>query len=174
MTPPDFARLCLNLASPRLGAQATAASDEFFAAKERIIADAPAVFIPDKYDDHGKWMDGWESRRRRDGGHDFCIVRLACPGRIRGVDIDTSHFTGNYPPAASIDACRLDNHPAGKAQWTEILSASALGPSARHILPIASDEIWSHVRLNIYPDGGVARLRIYGEPVPAWDAADKK
>jgi allantoicase len=174
MTPPDFARLCLNLASPRLGAQATAASDEFFAAKERIIVDAPAVFVPDKYDDHGKWMDGWESRRRRDGGHDFCIVKLGARGRIRGVDIDTSHFTGNYPPAASIEACLSDTDPTPDAQWTEILAASPLGPSAHHFFPIKSDEPWSHVRLNIYPDGGIARLRIYGEPVPAWDVFDRK
>jgi allantoicase len=173
MTEPDFACRFLNLASPRLGAEALMASDEFFAPKERMLADAPAVFIPDKYDDHGKWMDGWETRRRRDGGHDFCIVKLGCPGRIRGVDIDTSHFTGNYPPAASIGACLSATDPAADTRWTAILGTSALGPSARHFFPIANDETWSHVRLDIYPDGGVARLRVYGEPVPAWDATDK-
>ena len=174
MNESDFARLYLNLASPRLGAKALAASDEFFAPKERMLADAPAVFIPDKYDDHGKWMDGWESRRRRDGGHDFCIVKLGASGRIRGVDIDTSHFTGNYPPAASIEACWSEGDPTGETRWTEILSASPLGPSAHHFFPVARDEPFSHVRLNIYPDGGVARLRIYGEPMPAWNASDKK
>jgi allantoicase len=174
MTEPDFTRLYLNLASPRLGAKALAASDEFFAPKERMIADDPAVFIPDKYDDNGKWMDGWESRRRRDGGHDFCVVKLGAKGRIHGFDIDTSHFTGNYPPAASIDACQSDSDPTSKTWWTEILSPSPLGPSAHHLLPVANGENWSHVRLNIYPDGGVARLKVYGEPVPAWDGADKK
>src|SRR5205823_2087419 len=173
MTESDFSHRYLNLASPRLGAKALKASDEFFAPKERMLADQPAVFIPDKYDDHGKWMDGWETRRRRDGGHDFCIVKLGCPGRIRAVDIDTRHFTGNYPPAASLDACRSEGDPPAEIQWTEVLSTSPLGPSAQHVLRVASDEIWSHVRLNIYPDGGVARLRIYGEPMPAWDAADK-
>jgi allantoicase len=173
MTEPKFTRY-LNLASPRLGAEALSASDEFFAPKERMLADAPAIFVPDKYDDHGKWMDGWESRRRRDDGHDFCIVKLGCSGYIRGVDIDTSHFTGNYPPAASIDSCRSDSNPTGKTRWTEVVSPSRLGASAHHFLPVTSEEVWSHVRLNIYPDGGVARLRIYGEPVPAWDPADKK
>jgi allantoicase len=173
MTEPEFARQFLNLASPRLGARAVEASDEFFAPKERMIADAPAVFIPDKYDDHGKWMDGWESRRRRDGGHDFCIVKLGCKGRIRGVDIDTSHFTGNYPPAASIGAFRSDTDPTSSTGWTEMLAPSPLGPSAHHFFPVTSSDVWSHIRLNIYPDGGVARIRIYGEPVPTWTTDDK-
>src|SRR5205823_14877924 len=133
MNESDFARLYLNLASPRLGAKALAASDEFFAPKERMLADAPAVFIPDKYDDHGKWMDGWESRRRRDGGHDFCIVKRGASGRIRGGDIDTSHFTGNYPPAASIEAWRSDGEPHGKIRRKERLGADPLRHSGPHL-----------------------------------------
>ena len=78
-----------------------------------MLADGPAIFIPDKYDNHGKWMDGWESRRRRGGGHDWCVVKLGVKGVIRGVDIDTSHFTGNYPPAASLEAC-LSDEAAGR------------------------------------------------------------
>ncbi|ONZ95633.1 allantoicase, partial [Burkholderia cenocepacia] len=101
---PAFTRRYMNLADPRLGAQALFASDEFFAPKERMLNPEPAVFIPGKYDDHGKWMDGWETRRKRTTGHDFCVVRLARPGVIFGVDLDTSHFTGNFPPAASIEA----------------------------------------------------------------------
>jgi allantoicase len=173
MAGPDFAKQYLNLASPRLGAEALLASDEFFASKERMLCDAPAIFIPDKYDDHGKWMDGWESRRRRGAGHDFCIVKLGARGRIRGLDIDTSHFTGNYPPAASLDACLSETDAIEKMRWSEVLPASSLGPSAHHYLEIPSEAIWSHVRLNIYPDGGIARLRVYGEPLPAWDPADK-
>ena len=95
----------IRLEQPRLGTRVTYASDEFFAAKERLIQPADPVFIDDKYDDHGKWMDGWESRRRRSPGHDHCIIRLGVPGAIRGFDIDTRYFTGNYPPQASIDAC---------------------------------------------------------------------
>ncbi len=170
---PDFARNAINLASPRLGAKALQASDDFFADKSRMLADAPAVFDPDKYDANGKYMDGWESKRRRQGGHDFCIVKLGAKGVIRGVDIDTSHFTGNYPPAASLEACVSGKDPDDKSAWTEILPAVSLGPSAHHFHAIASDEAWTHLRLHIYPDGGVARLRVYGEPVPAWEGKDK-
>jgi allantoicase len=133
-----------------------------------MLADAAPVFIPDKYDEHGKWMDGWESRRRRDGGHDFCIVRLGAKGRLTGVEIDTSHFTGNYPPEASLEAASTDDAGAANARWTEVVPRRRLGPSARHFDAIADRGIYSHVRLHIFPDGGVARLRVYGEPVPEW------
>jgi allantoicase len=171
---PDFARYLVNLASPRLGSKPIAVSDEFFAPAERMLRDEPAVFIPGKYDDHGKWMDGWESRRRRDGGHDWCVVRLGIKGAIRGVDIDTSHFTGNYPPAASIEACLTEKAPTEKTKWTEILPAMPLGPSAHHYAPIADPGVYNHLRLHIHPDGGVARLRVYGEPVAAWNGKDRK
>ncbi|HWX11178.1 MAG TPA: allantoicase, partial [Trinickia sp.] len=107
---PDFTRRYVNLADPRLGAQALEASDEFFAPKERMLNPEPAVFIPGKYDDHGKWMDGWETRRKRTTGYDWCIVKLARAGVLKGLDIDTSHFPGNFPPAASIEGAHL---PAG-------------------------------------------------------------
>ncbi len=165
---PDFARRLVNLATPRLGAEAVSASDEFFAPRARLIADADPVFIPDKYDDHGKWMDGWETRRKRSPGHDHCIVRLGVKGRIRGVDIDTSHFTGNYPPGASIEASLAGKRPLDQATWREIVPATALGPSAHHYVGVSDDGVYDHVRLNIHPDGGVARLRVYGEPVASW------
>ena len=106
-TKPDFATDAgaVNLASPRLGANVTEVSDEFFAPRERMLEDAPPVFYPDRYDEHGKWMDGWESRRRRIPGHDHCILRLEAQGIIDGVDINTSHFTGNHPPHASLEGC---------------------------------------------------------------------
>ena len=159
----------IQLEQPRLGTRVTYASDEFFAAKERLIDARKPVFVPDKYDDRGKWMDGWESRRKRGPGHDYCIIRLGRPGVVHGVDIDTSFFTGNYPPQASIDACVSDEDiPDG--DWTEILPTSDLDGDAHHPLGIDSDEVWTHLRLNIYPDGGVARLRVYGEIRP--DFAD--
>ena len=152
----------IRLEQPRLGTRVTFATDEFFAAKERLIEPQDPVFIDGKYDDHGKWMDGWESRRRRGPGHDHCIVRLGIPGVIHGVDIDTSFFTGNYPPEASLDACvSEDDVPAG--EWIELLPRTGLEGDRHHFLPIDSDATWSHLRLNIYPDGGVARLRVYGE-----------
>jgi len=161
---PAFARTAVNLASARLGARAVAATDQFFAPLERMLADAPAIFIPDKYDENGKWMDGWESRRRRVPGHDHAVIALAAAGRIDGFDIDTAHFTGNYPPACSIEACRSETDPGDDAQWTEILQITALSPSAHHYAACDNDEIWTHLRLNIYPDGGVARLRVFGRP----------
>lgn len=170
---PDFARKWTNLADARLGADALAASDDFFAPRARMLNPAPAIFYPGKYDDHGKWMDGWETRRKRHEGYDWCVVRLGRPGQIMGVDIDTSHFTGNYPPAASLEACACDGDPDDATAWTEILPSVALGPSAHHFHAIASDQVWSHVRLNIYPDGGIARLRVYGRIVADWATADQ-
>jgi hypothetical protein len=124
---PDFTRRYLNLADPRLGAEALSASDDFFAPKERLLNPEPAVFVPGKYDDHGKWMDGWETRRKRVAGHDWCIVRLGRTGVIKGVDLDTSHFTGNYPVAASIEACHLPDLSVSEAAgWDEILPATNL------------------------------------------------
>src|ERR1044072_5369376 len=151
-TLPDFARLWIDLAQPRLGGAAIEPSDEFFAPKERILNPEPAVFIPGKYDDNGKWMDGWESRRKRGPGHDHAIVKLAVPGVIRGFDIDTSHFTGNYPPACSVEGCNVRGKPGANTAWTPVLPLSKLGASKHHYFPSASDQSFTHVRLNIYPD----------------------
>ncbi|HEX7951618.1 MAG TPA: allantoicase, partial [Burkholderiales bacterium] len=127
-----------------------------------------AVFIPGKYDDNGKWMDGWETRRRRGPGHDFCVIRLGLPGAIRGFDIDTSHFTGNYPPAASIEACLSETDPDANTEWVELLAPMKLSGNTHHYPAVADARVWSHVRLSIYPDGGVARLRVYGEVARDW------
>ena len=161
----------IQLEQPRLGTRVVYANDEFFGAKERLIETAEPVFIADKYDDHGKWMDGWESRRKREPGHDHCVVKLGVPGRLHGVDIDTSHFTGNFPPEASLDAVSSDEeHPVER--WEEILPRVALNGNSHHFLKIPDDRVFTHVRLNIYPDGGVARLRLYGEVVPVFEHAD--
>jgi allantoicase len=161
---PDFARNAVNLASAGLGAKAIAVSDDFFAEVGRMLEDKPALWLADKYDDNGKWMDGWESRRKRGPGHDHAIVRLAVPGIIRGFDVDTSHFTGNYPPACSVEGCNVKGEPGAGTAWTQVLPLSKLGASAHHFFPAHSESNWTHVRLNIYPDGGVARFRVYGEP----------
>ncbi|MCB1755055.1 MAG: allantoicase [Gammaproteobacteria bacterium] len=162
-----------NLADQSLGAEAVEASDEWFASKDRLLKSPAAVFLPDEFDDNGKWMDGWETRRRRDEGYDYCIVRLGYPGRVRGVDIDTSHFTGNYPPAASIDACYCKaGEPDAKTRWQEILPSVSLSGNSHHFHAINSDKAFTHIRLNIYPDGGVARLRVYGQPQCDWENRD--
>ncbi|WP_321796171.1 allantoicase [Caballeronia sp. J97] len=162
---PAFARRYMNLADPRLGAQALFATDEFFAPKERMLEPQPAVFIPGKYDEHGKWMDGWETRRKRTTGYDYCIVKLARAGVIHGIDIDTSHFTGNFPPAASIEACTSESgNPQEDGDWREIVPSTTLQGNHHHYLEIADTRAYTHLRVNIYPDGGIARLRVYGQP----------
>lgn len=175
---PDFTQRFVNLADARLGAAALEASDEFFADKERMLNPAPAQFIADKYDDNGKWMDGWESRRKRVAGNDWCIVRLARPGRIHGLDLDTSHFTGNYPPAASVDACydtsqdadgEADSHACANNEWLPLLPAVNLSGDRHHYFACDDSRVVTHLRVNLFPDGGLARLRVYG--VPEFDPA---
>jgi allantoicase len=165
----------IDLAAERLGGKVLLASDDFFAEKENLIKPGRGVFIPDKYTDRGKWMDGWESRRKRVPGHDWCLLKLGAAGRIRGVDIDTNHFLGNHPPYASIEACNVEGDPSGEAllnaAWTEILPRSPLRPGSQNLFAVHSEmstRAWTHLRLNIYPDGGVARLRVYGEVAPTW------
>ena len=138
----------------------------------RMLDPVEPVFIPGKYDDHGKWMDGWESRRRRRGGHDLCVVKLAAPGVLHGADIDTRHFTGNYPPAASLEGCFTSTTPGPDTDWVTLVPPTELGPDSRHLFPVAHAGSVSHVRLNIFPDGGVARLRLYGTPRPQWASGE--
>src|SRR4051794_6521912 len=161
----------VDLAAARVGGIALVANDEFFAEKENLLKPGRGIFIPDKYTERGKWMDGWESRRRRTPGHDWCVIKLGLRGIIRQVDIDTNHFLGNHPPFASLDAvCLTNGSPDDVEQlaWREILAKSPLNPGSQNLFAIASDETWTHVRLNIIPDGGVARLRVYGVVVPDW------
>lgn len=167
---PHFATGAINLASARLGAKGLYATDAFFAPLERMLQDAPAFWDSELYDDNGKWMDGWESRRKRVEGHDWSIIRLAMPGRIYGFDVDTSYFTGNYPPFCSIEAASLESgDPDENTVWTELVAKSPLGSSAQHFFENADREkVWTHLRLHIYPDGGVARLRVYGAAYFDW------
>jgi allantoicase len=157
----------VRLEQPRLGTRVVFATDDFFADKSRLIDPTGAKFVPDKYDENGKWMDGWESRRKREPGHDYCILRLGIPGIVRGFDIDTSHFTGNFPPHASVDACvSQDEIPGEDADWRELLSKVGLQGDSHHFFSVDSNNAYTHLRLNIFPDGGVARLRVFGEIRP--------
>ena len=172
--PPGFTHSYVNLAQPRAGAEVVSASDEFFASRHRLIDPAPPVFRPDVYDQHGKWMDGWESRRRRDGGHDWCLIRL-CPGTIRGFDIDTRFFTGNYPPEFSIEAGRnfdADPDPLDDTQWSPLVARTALQGDSHLYVEVNDDQVWTHLRVNIFPDGGLARLRVYGVAHRDWSHHD--
>ena len=162
-------RQYVNLAQPRLGAQVVYATDDFFADKARLIDPAAPVFIPGKYDENGKWMDGWESRRKRTPGHDWCVVRLGVPGLIAGFEIDTRHFTGNYPPGAEIEVCRSDAAvPGDNAEWITVTPRLALNGNDRVYVSVEHGEPVTHVRLHIFPDGGVARLRVWGRVSKDW------
>jgi allantoicase len=152
----------INLADARLGATVLSATDEFFGARERLLKPADPEWREGVYDEHGKWMDGWETRRRRDAGHDHCIIALAAPGTLAALEIDTRHFTGNYPPSAAVHACRSTTVPDAHTRWTALLPVSALRGNARNHFPLQSGQVWTHLRLDIYPDGGVARLRAWG------------
>jgi allantoicase len=168
----DFTDL-VDLAAERVGGAVLAANDEFFAPKENLLKPGEAVWLEGKYTDVGKWMDGWETRRRREPGYDWCLVRLGLPGTPRGVVVDTSHFRGNYPESCSLEACAVEGHPAPEellaAAWTEILPRSPLEGHAKNRFPIERNTgRVTHLRFNIYPDGGVARLRVYGDVLPDW------
>ena len=162
----------VNLASARLGAAAAQCSDEFFAPLSRMLADGEPIFVPDKYDNHGKWMDGWETRRRRDGGGDWATVRLAARGAIRHLDLDTRHFTGNFPPAAEVFGCDSGAESAdsiNEKEWISLLPKSELRGDSHNFFELKNAPPVNWLRLNIYPDGGIARLRAYGLARPDWD-----
>jgi len=162
----------VDLAAERVGGKAVFANDEFFAPKENLLKPGRGIFIPDKYTENGKWMDGWETRRKRVPGYDWCIIKLGIPGAIKGIDIDTNHFLGNHPPYASLDACNLPGDPnaeslaSANVNWTPLLPKSPFKPGSQNLFSINDDRKWTHVRLNIFPDGGVARLRVYGVAMP--------
>lgn len=166
-----------DLAARRLGGRALLANDEFFGPKESLVADGPATFDPDRYTDRGKWMDGWETRRRREPGTDWCVVRLGLAGDVRGIVVDTTHFKGNHPERAAVDACAVSADPrdadaAGALPWTRVLPEVPLAPDAANAFPVEAAGRWTHVRLVIVPDGGVARLRVHGVGLPEGDAGE--
>ena len=172
----------VDLASERFGGTAVAANDEFFAPKDRLIAANAPIWREGEHTDHGKWMDGWESRRRRDvlpgepgfdQAHDWCIVRLGARGIIRGVDVETTYFKGNFPESCAIETCIMPgartHYDLDRAVWHSALERSALRGDSHNLFDVAGVDA-THVRLNIFPDGGVARLRVYGDVLPDWDA----
>ena len=154
----------IDLAQARLGTKVVYKTDEFFAPAKRIINPWPPIFKEGVFDKHGKWMDGWETRRKRTRGHDYLILKLGKPGRIRKVDIDTSYFNGNQPSKVSLEACFSKKIlPNKSSNWVKILKKKSMRPNSHHFFNIKSKSIFTHIKLNIYPDGGVARIRIYGD-----------
>ena len=163
-----------DLASERLGGAVVWATDDFFAPKEAMIQSGRGEYVPGKYTERGKWMDGWESRRRRAGSHDAAIVRLGLRGSIRGFDVDTNHFVGNAPKSVRIEARCEEGYVstaaivADEGGWVEILAMSEVKPGSQNLFVLEDDRPWTHVRLHIHPDGGVARFRVYGDVRPDW------
>jgi allantoicase len=169
----DFTDL-VDLTAERLGGAVLYANDDFFAPKENLLKASAPVFLEGEYTDRGKWMDGWESRRRRTPGYDWCIIRLGLPGIIRGIVVDTSYFKGNYPEQCSLEACALAGQPDVEqlldeaVEWTEVLPVSQLRGDSQNPFAVDRFSRVTHLRFKIYPDGGVARLRVYGEVIPDW------
>jgi allantoicase len=161
-----------DLASRWLGASVVSASDESFGEKENLLTPTPAAFEPGHYGNRGEIVDGWETRRRREGGHDWAIVRLGAGGIITSVDVDTSFFTGNYPQSVSVEACGCEGYPspaelaAPSAGWETIVASAALTGDSHNVFEVTDRRRFTHVRLSAYPDGGIARLRVHGEVVP--------
>ena len=166
----DFTELP-DLAVRSLGGSVVAANDELFALRENLISPGPAVFDPATFGHKGKVYDGWETRRRREPGHDAAVVRLGVPGVVRGVVVDTSWFRGNYPPQVSLEGLCVLGYPTARELvahpgWEPLVPRSDVDGDSRNTFAVTSQQRWTHVRLTIYPDGGVARLRVHGEAVP--------
>jgi allantoicase len=164
----------IDLASERLGGSVLYATDDYFAEKENLLRQSAPVWKEHEYTDRGKWMDGWESRRKRVQGHDFAIVRLGAPGIVRGIVVDTAFFRGNYPDHCSLEGSvaryESDNDTllSSATNWIEILPRLPLKGDSQNLFAIESQHAFTHLRLRIFPDGGVARLRVHGEIVPEW------
>lgn len=175
--PPNAAAFTglVDLASADAGGAAVACSDDAFAAMNHLVRSSAPVFDPQAYTDRGRLMDGWQGGRRHGRGHDWCIVKLGVAGTVRGVDIDTAHFQGDAAPFASVEATHVPPDASveelrSDAQWTEIVAPFALQPNSQNLQAAGPVGVWTHVRIRVFPDGGVARLRVWGEPDSAPEA----
>ena len=165
----DFTTLP-DLCDERLGAAVVGRNDEYFALADNLLKPEAPIWVADKFTKRGKWMDGWETRRRRSPGVDWCIVRLGAPGIVRGIVVDTAHFTGNFPKECWLEGCASDGYPSADeladAQWMPLGAKTGLSGDHKHLINVNQPARITHVRLTIAPDGGVARLHVHGEPVP--------
>lgn len=163
-TKPPYTEFLVNLADISLGARVHMCSDEFFGDCERMLNPEPPKFVPGLYDKHGKWMDGWETRRRRDGGHDLCVIRLAFTGDISVIEVDTRYFTGNSPIGVMVEGALLssESEPDENTIWYLLTNMTQIKGDDRVFITLNEVHSCSHVRLHIYPDGGIARLRLFG------------
>jgi allantoicase len=168
MADDDFTRLP-DLASRRLGGSVVYANDELFAERENLIKPEAPAYSTYTFGHKGQVYDGWETRRRREPGHDFAIVRLGAAGVVRGVVVDTAFFKGNYPPEVSVEGTGVEGYPSPaelqEAEWVPLVPRSPVKGDAQNPFPVEVAQRFTHVRLCMYPDGGVARLRVHGEVV---------
>ena len=169
-----FTNGLIDLAQPRLGTKVIYKTDDFFASANRIINPTEPVFKVGVFDKHGKWMDGWESRRKRTAGHDFIIIKLGKPGTIKKVDVDTSHFNGNQPAMISIEGANSNSNKINQLKWQPLLSKKKTKANSHHYFTVNSDKVFTHIKFNIFPDGGVARLRLYGSIAKSNKLKNKK
>jgi allantoicase len=165
----DFTTLP-DLCDERLGSAVVGRNDEYFALADNLLRPEAPVFVADRFTKRGKWMDGWETRRRRTPGVDWCIVRLGAPGVVRGIVVDTSHFTGNFPQECWLEGAASDGYPSAEeladAEWLPLGPRTRLTGDSKHLINVSNPARVTHVRLTISPDGGVARLHVHGEPLP--------
>ena len=169
-----FTNGLIDLAQPRLGTKVIYKTDDFFASANRIINPTEPVFKVGVFDKHGKWMDGWESRRKRTAGHDYIIIKLGKPGTIKKVDVDTSHFNGNQPAMISIEGANSNSNKINQLKWQPLLSKKKTKANSHHYFTVNSDKVFTHIKFNIFPDGGVARLRLYGSIAKSNKLKNKK
>jgi allantoicase len=169
-----FTNGLIDLAQPRLGTKVIYKTDDFFASANRIISPTEPVFKVGVFDKHGKWMDGWESRRKRTAGHDYIIIKLGKPGTIKKVDVDTSHFNGNQPAMISIEGANSNSNKINQLKWQPLLSKKKTKANSHHYFTVNSDKVFTHIKFNIFPDGGVARLRLYGSIAKSNKIKNKK
>ena len=153
----------IDLASPVLGTKIIFKTDDFFASANRILNPSPPIFKEGVFDKNGKWMDGWESRRKRTKGHDYLINKLGKPGTIKKIDFDTSYFNGNQPSMVSLEGCNSKSNKIKSFKWKKIIQKIKTKANSHHIFNVKSHSVYTHIKLNIFPDGGIARVRLYGE-----------
>lgn len=194
---PEFVQMN-NLACESVGGKVLFATDDWFAPAENLLKKKDPEFKPGLFTEFGKWMDGWETRRKRIPGHDWCIIELGVPGIIHGFEADTRFFTGNYAPRISVQAACLkpeeiafqprkdkigtaasieEYKSADKLKsekWSHLLQMTKLTPgyaeSSHSYFNVNSKQRWTHLRLNIYPDGGIARFKVYGIGQRDWSS----
>ncbi|KAF8924090.1 galactose-binding domain-like protein [Dissophora ornata] len=157
------------LASVAKGGKVLKTSDEFFGEGSQLIKEEDAIEDKNRETAHGFWKDGWETRRHNKKTHHSATIQLACQATIAGFDIDTSFFDGSHPAYASVEACLIVEGAENKNEWQEILPKVPLSGNSHHFFGInGTDDAFTHVRLNMYPDGGIARFRVFGKVSPIY------